>query len=113
MIAAASSSTCPARHCPTPTPRHPPRILAPFDNVLLAHADRSRIISPAHRALVSRDRLMRTFLIDGAVAGTWSLTDGQLELAPFARLRAPDRGALLSEAERQATFAGYRSVKLI
>ncbi|GEM_PF-6522234 len=56
---------------------------------------------------------MRTFLIDGAVAGTWSLTDGQLELAPFARLRAPDRGALLSEAERQATFAGYRSVKLI
>lgn len=100
---------------PLPDPDTPalPRILAPFDNVLLAHADRARIVSRAHRALVLRERLMRTFLIDGAVAGTWSLADGQLELAPFARLRAPDRGALLAEAERLVTFAGYRSVRLI
>jgi len=103
----------PGAPLPDPDTPAPVRILAPFDNVLLAHADRARIVSPAHRALVSRERRMRTFLIDGAVAGTWSLTDGQLEFAPFARLRAPDRGALLAEAERLAAFGGYRAVKLI
>ncbi len=88
----------------------PPRLLAPFDNVLLAHADRSRIISRQHRALLSRDRLMRAFLLDGRVAGTWSVSGGRLELAPFARLAAAERRALITEAERLAGFAGHRAV---
>ncbi|MGH3049799.1 MAG: winged helix DNA-binding domain-containing protein, partial [Gaiellaceae bacterium] len=44
---------------PLPDPGTPalPRLLPPFDNAILGHADRSRIISTADRALLARDRL--------------------------------------------------------
>jgi winged helix DNA-binding protein len=82
----------------------PPRLLAPFDNVILAHADRSRIIDGQHRTTLLRDRLMRAFLIDGFVAGTWRLDDDGLTLAPIGRLGKTDRAALIAEAERLLGF---------
>jgi hypothetical protein len=82
----------------------PPRLLAPFDNVILGHADRSRIISDEHRKLISRDRLMRTFLVDGFVAGTWRLDRGAVVLEPFARLSKSDRAELDAEAQRLQEF---------
>ena len=51
----------------------PVRFLAPFDNVQLAHAERSRIVDPAHRNHVYTDRLMRAFLVDGFIAGSWQI----------------------------------------
>ena len=93
-------------NAPLPDPEipAPPRILAPFDNVLLAHADRSRIVSASNRVLISRDRLMRTFLVDGLVAGTWALRGVTLELAPFARLSALHVRELCAEGERLLDF---------
>jgi len=89
---------------PDPDTPAPPRLLAPFDNAILGHAERSRIISAEHRRALVADRLMRTFLIDGFVAGTWQLKDGELRLRPFAPLPGPDRDALVAEAERTAAF---------
>jgi Winged helix DNA-binding domain len=89
---------------PDPQVPAPPRFLPPFDNAILAHADRSRIIAPEHRDTVYRDRLMRTFLVDGFVAGTWSIDAGTLRLTPLAPLRNRDRAALEPEAERLLRF---------
>jgi hypothetical protein len=83
----------------------PPRFLPPFDNAILSHAERSRIISSEHREFVNRDRLMRTFLIDGFVAGTWGMDGGTLLIQPIERLKGEDRRSLSEEAERLLAFA--------
>jgi hypothetical protein len=83
---------------PDPDAAAPPRFLAPFDNAILAHADRGRI------ELVNRDRLMRTFLVDGFVAGTWQLEGATLQIRPFRALREADRRAVQEEAGRLLAF---------
>lgn len=52
----------------------PPLFVAPFDNAILSHADRSRIISDdARKAIATKNGLIPgTVLIDGFVAGTWT-----------------------------------------
>ena len=83
----------------------PVRFLADFDNLVLAYADRSRVIADAHRPRVTTKnlRVLATFLVDGEVAGTWSLTrrvrSATLELTPFARLAGGVRGELEREGE--------------
>jgi hypothetical protein len=80
----------------------PPRLLAPFDSLLLAHQDRARLVADEHKpALVTKNlRIPATFLVDGMVAGTWTQARGKLALQPFGRLSAHDRRALEQEAER-------------
>jgi hypothetical protein len=92
---------------PIPDPRTPapPRFLPPFDNAVLAHADRSRIIAREDRDTVYRDRYMRTFLVDGFVAGTWQLDGGTLRLTPLRALHTNDRRALEAEGEELLAFA--------
>jgi hypothetical protein len=89
---------------PLPDPDTPARarILPPFDNAILSHAERTRIIDPNHRMIVSRDRLMRTFLLDGFVAGAWRLDTNTLHLIAFRPLRPSEREQLADEAERLA-----------
>jgi hypothetical protein len=95
---------------PDPDTPVPPRILPPFDNVILGHADRSRVMSAEVRQRIQRDRLMRTFLVDGFVAGSWQLRDGTLTLEPFRPLTRAESEPLLGEAERAAAFLGAESV---
>jgi hypothetical protein len=45
-----------------------------------------------------------TFLVDGAVAGTWRHQDGRIELEPFEPLAPATRRALEDEAERLTAF---------
>lgn len=90
----------------------PVRFLPMWDELLLAHADRTRIISDAHRArVVARNGdVAPTFLVDGRVAGIWwAGVDGgrtRITLEPFGELGAPVRDALEEEAERLAAFVG-------
>ena len=84
---------------PDPDTPAPVRFLAPFDNAILAHADRARITSSADRQILSGDRLMRTFLVDGFVAGTWQLDHGTLHVHPFRPLKVPEKRAVADEAE--------------
>jgi hypothetical protein len=94
----------PGAPLPDPAARVPVRFLAPFDNVILSHADRSRIVDPAHREFISHDRLLRTFLVDGFVAGTWQLDGGTLHIRPLHPLPAAQRDALAEEAARVLAF---------
>jgi hypothetical protein len=93
----------------TETPA-PVRFLPEFDNALLAHDDRTRLIAAEHRAAVFTKNLLvlGTFLVDGFVAGTWSLAARKkaatLQLAPFGRLAKKDAAALEAEGERLVEF---------
>jgi len=88
----------------------PPRFLPEFDNLVLAHDDRSRVIADEHRPLVTTKnlRVRATFLLDGAVAGTWSVElkrkVATLELAPFGALSGRARKALEPEGEALLRF---------
>ncbi|MEN3320817.1 MAG: hypothetical protein V7643_4219 [Mycobacterium sp.] len=54
----------------------PVRLVAPFDNLLLSHANRTRVISDEHRKRLFSGKngvFPGTVLVDGFVAGTWEL----------------------------------------
>ena len=89
---------------PDPEMPAPPRLLAPFDNAILAHADRARIVAPEQRRHVNRDRLMRAFLLDGFVAGSWRLEGSTLWLSPGRPLKRAEREGLADEGERLLAF---------
>jgi hypothetical protein len=97
---------------PEPHAPAPPRFLPPFDNAILSHADRTRIIARADREAIARDRLMRTFLVDGFVAGGWQIDGTTLHVRPFRPLRSADRRAVADEAERLAAFAATADSRL-
>ncbi|WP_231934713.1 winged helix DNA-binding domain-containing protein [Micromonospora viridifaciens] len=93
---------------PDPETLAPVRLLPAFDNALLGHADRTRIISDEDRKWVmpGQAQVRPTFLVDGWVHGTWSLDAGTLRLTPFRPLCATDRAALEQEANRLLQFVG-------
>jgi hypothetical protein len=78
----------------------PPRLMAMWDSVLLAHADRSRLIPPAYRAYVTRSNgdVLPSVLVDGYVAGVWRAVDGGIDVTAFRRLPADVWDALGEEA---------------
>jgi hypothetical protein len=79
----------------------PPRLMAMWDSVLLAYADRSRIIPPAYRAHVIRVNgdVLPTLLVDGYVAGVWRSVDGSIEATAFHHLPEDVWEGLSAEAE--------------
>lgn len=89
---------------PSPDTPAPVRFLAPFDNAILAHADRSRIVAAQDRQTISRDRLLRVFLVDGFAAGTWEIVDAKLDAHPVRHLVDGEAGAVIEEARRLLRF---------
>jgi hypothetical protein len=94
---------------PDPETPAPPRLLAAFDSVLLAYAAkrRGRILPDQHRDAVYERRNLQirpSYLVDGLVAGTWSIEvkrrEATLTLRPLERLARATRSALVDEAER-------------
>lgn len=84
----------------------PPRLLPEYDNLLLSHADRSRII-PGNRPVPlppGNGATTGTFLVDGSWQGTWRLQHQTLHIQPFVPLCRADRDALLSEAAQLCSF---------
>jgi hypothetical protein len=88
----------------------PPRFVPDYDNLVLSHADRGRVISDEHRKKVflSAARVRATFLIDGFVRGAWKVEKTRrtatLVIEPFERLSRGDRDALSEEGERLVRF---------
>jgi len=96
---------------PDPAIPAPARFLAEFDNVLLAHADRTRISGalPTSRFITVNGRVLGTILVDGFVGGTWKIARERgaatLHVTPFAPLAPFDRLALIEEGARLLAFA--------
>ncbi|MHB8469132.1 MAG: winged helix DNA-binding domain-containing protein [Gaiellaceae bacterium] len=81
----------------------PVRFLPKWDNLLLAHADRRRVLPEELRKTVigKNGDVTQTFLVDGVVAGSWA-TDGKgkVAIAPYAPLPRAARRDVEDEAAR-------------
>jgi hypothetical protein len=84
----------------------PIRFLPKWDNVLLAFVDRTRVLPEQYRKKVIRMNgdVAQTFLVDGFVAGIWTVQDGRVALEPFARLSRSTQRELKEEAGRLEAF---------
>ena len=86
----------------------PVRLVAEFDNLVLSHADRSRIISAANteRFYTVNGVIPGSVLIDGFVAGMWRMAAGRRTATLTIELFGPprQRAELLAEAERVLSF---------
>jgi hypothetical protein len=91
---------------PDPDTPAPVRFLPKWDNVLLAWADRKRVLPEAYRKQVIRMNgdVAQTFLVDGFVAGTWGVEEGRVVTTPFAKLSRTAQRELRDEAERLEDF---------
>ncbi len=92
----------------------PPRLVAEFDNLILSHAERSRVISSGATKKISTVNgvIPGTVLVDGFVAGMWrfdrSRDAGTVTIEVFGRDGSPgsgaERDALAAEAGRVLAF---------
>jgi hypothetical protein len=97
---------------PDPGTHAPVRLVAEFDNLVLAHADRTRIISERDRKrLFTRNGVFPgTVLVGGFAVGMWKIARSPaaaaLTIEMFGPVAAPDRDAITGEGERMLAFAG-------
>lgn len=88
----------------------PPRFLPDYDNLILSHANRTRVIADEHRPKVflSAGRVRATFLLDGFVGGTWKIERTRkratLVIEPLESLKEADSNVLVEEGERLVRF---------
>jgi hypothetical protein len=89
----------------------PIRFLPKWDNVLLAYADRSRVLPEPYRRIVIKQNgdVASTFLIDGFVAGTWRVEKKRVVTLPFEALTASQQRDLDQEAARLEAFVNAAS----
>jgi hypothetical protein len=92
---------------PDPDVPVPVRLVAPFDNLLLSHADRTRVISDEHRKRLFAGKngvFPGTVLVDGFVAGTWELVGKgeatSMRVEPYLRLRSKVLDSITAEGKR-------------
>jgi hypothetical protein len=92
---------------PASTPL-PVRLLARWDQPLLAYADRDRILPPEVQPLKLTLSGDPTVTVDGRVAASWQLqrarTAARLEVTPHVDIRRAGRAEIRAEAERTARF---------
>jgi hypothetical protein len=96
----------PRASLPDPETPAPPRLVPRFDNLILSHADRTRILGdvPPSRLVTKNGIVHATILVDGFVVGMWQLEKGRVVLEPFDRLDPAVRRELKEEAARLEAF---------
>jgi hypothetical protein len=83
------------------------RFLPTWDAALLVHARRTQILPEEYRPLIFHTKIpqsLPTFLVDGAVAGTWKYEQGRIRLDPFRPLDRAIMRDLDEEAGRLAAM---------
>ncbi len=78
---------------PDPETPAPVRFLPTWDAVLLVHARRTGVLPEKYRPRIFSTKMPQsvgTFLVDGAVAGTWRYEDGRVRWEAFETARSRD-----------------------
>jgi hypothetical protein len=91
---------------PDPDTPAPARFLPEFDNLLLGHDDRTRVISDEdyRRGIVIGGK--PTLLVDGFVHGIWKVTGDGLDIEVFRPLTRAQKADVEAEGARLLAFAG-------
>ncbi|WP_410769724.1 winged helix DNA-binding domain-containing protein [Fontibacillus sp. BL9] len=103
---------------PDPETPAPARFLGEYDNILLSHADRRRIISEAnYRHVFTKNGIIRsTVLLDGFAAGIWKLESKRsittLVIDPFETLTEDESEALHREGTLLLDFAAPECISI-
>jgi hypothetical protein len=93
----------------------PARFVPEYDNLIIAHEDRTRVISDADysKVFLSAARVRSTILVDGFVRGAWKIEKSKksatLVIEPFTPLAGQDQAALVEEGERLIRFIEDRA----
>jgi hypothetical protein len=103
---------------PDPDVPAPVRFLGEYDNVLLGHADRRRVIPEDFpwAAMLAPGRFVNNLLVDGALRATWWIERdakrrATLAIRPLGELSAGERHEVAGEAERMIDFASEVEVR--
>ena len=91
----------PGTPLPDPETPAPVRFLPVFDNAILAHDDRSRILADGYPPRIADEP---TLLVDGFAVAAWRLADGRVEVRPFAPIDPRHDAEIAAEGERLARF---------
>ena len=88
------------------------RLLGEYDNVLLGHADRRRIILEDFpwSAMLAPGRFVSNLLVDGMLRATWWIEregkrSATLAIRPAGELTSAERDEVTGEAQRMLDFA--------
>ncbi|MEV6103768.1 winged helix DNA-binding domain-containing protein [Streptomyces sp. NPDC051940] len=88
---------------PDPDTPAPPRFLPEYDNLVLSHADRTRVVPAEYRGRTWQGNSNHcVFLVDGFLRGIWRIEEGDgaatMVVEPFAALSRSE----LADVEREA-----------
>lgn len=81
-----------------------PRLLGPFEPLLLGWRSRAAWVGDDEPRMVSGGVFRPFALVRGRAAATWKLTKGRVEVQPFRPLAEADRAALEADAEPVVRF---------
>lgn len=91
---------------PAPAELPEPRLLGPFDPLLLGWRSREQVLG-THQGVVTVNGLFRPIaLVRGRAVATWRMPAGKVVLEPFGRLARADRAALDRDAADVERFFG-------
>jgi len=95
---------------PDPDTPAPVRLLPEFDNLMVAYADRTRVLPAAHHKRICFGGFVEpAVLVDGTVRGRWKLRftreRATVTVEPFERLSTMDHEAVAAEANGLLAFA--------
>jgi hypothetical protein len=101
---------------PDPDVRVPPRFLPEYDNALLSHHDRSRVVDDdVRRRVIGEGAIgLGSVLVDGFGAGTWRVERARGSARLRVRLLAPvsrgDRAAVIAEGRALLAFTDPEAI---
>lgn len=86
-------------------PLPPPRLLGPFDPLLLGWRSRAFVVPDAESQVVTSNGIIRAIaLVNGRAAGTWTMSNGRVDLALWKR---PSRAAQTALERETAAVERY------
>jgi hypothetical protein len=97
----------------------PPCFIADYDNLTLAHADRTRIIAEERRKVIATNngQILPLILIDGFVAGIWKARRERkaavITVTAFGAVTSAVRGRLEAEGENLARFIDPEAAEFV
>jgi len=88
-------------------PLPPPRLLGPFDPLLLGWHSRSFVLGGASQVVTTNGIIKAIALVSGRAAGTWRMPAGRVELDLWQRQTRATTAALRQEAAAVEAYLTY------